>query len=129
MPPPLLLLELLLPLPDLEAGLGTVALSPRIATCSRAPALVAAATSPEAEGCRRLRARRQVPWQRDTACAPRQQRLRRQPGGDYKLSEGVRRHRLRARRRGRTTRSFLEGEGVESISSIIHSSLAEPREG
>ena len=24
-------------------------------------------------------------------------------------------------------RSFLEGEGVESISTIIHSSLAEPR--
>ncbi|CAB1338338.1 unnamed protein product [Coregonus sp. 'balchen'] len=35
-------------------------------------------------------------------------------GADYKLSEG-------------DHRSFLEGEGVESISSIIHSSLAEPR--
>ncbi|XP_056432573.1 fatty acid synthase [Gadus chalcogrammus] len=48
-------------------------------------------------------------------------------GGDYKLSEvcdgTVSVHVVEG-----DHRSFLEGEGVESISSIIHSSLAEPRE-
>ncbi|CDQ91988.1 unnamed protein product [Oncorhynchus mykiss] len=47
-------------------------------------------------------------------------------GADYKLNEvcdgKVSVHVIEG-----DHRSFLEGEGVESISSIIHSSLAEPR--
>ncbi|KAJ7984800.1 hypothetical protein DPEC_G00358530 [Dallia pectoralis] len=49
-------------------------------------------------------------------------------GADYKLSE-VCDGKLSVHVIEGDHRSFLEGEGVESISSIIHSSLAEPRVG